>query len=83
MTSGVEAVKSVKIRNGEDSTLRQEDTEQWILYMDGASNENGSQADMMLVSLEGHKIHCKMCFGFHASNNGAEYEALIASLRLE
>ena len=37
---------------------------------------------MMLISLEGHKIHCAIYFGFKASNNEAEYEALIADLRL-
>ena len=37
---------------------------------------------MMLISPEGHKIHCAICFGFKASNNEAEYEALIASLCL-
>ena len=37
---------------------------------------------MMLISPEGHKIHCAICFGFKASNNEAEYEALIAGLRL-
>ena len=36
---------------------------------------------MMLISPEGHKIHCAICFRFKASNNEAEYEALIAGLR--
>ena len=30
---------------------------------------------MMLISPEGHKIHCAIRFGFMASNNEAEYEA--------
>ena len=30
---------------------------------------------------EGHKIHYAIRFGFKASNNEAEYEALIAGLR--
>ena len=37
---------------------------------------------MMLISPEGHKINCNIRFGFKASNNEAEYEALIAGLRL-
>ena len=37
---------------------------------------------MMLISPEGHKIHCVIHFGFRASNNEAEYKALIASLCL-
>ena len=82
MTNNVEAVKGVETKNGETSAIRQEDADQWILYMDGASNENGSGAGMMLISLEGHKIHCALRFRFLASNNEAEYDALIASLHL-
>ena len=37
---------------------------------------------MMLISLEGHKIHCAIHFGFKVSNNEAKYEALIAGLGL-
>ena len=37
---------------------------------------------MMLISPEGHKIHCAMHFRFTASNNKAKYEALITRLRL-
>ena len=37
---------------------------------------------MMLISPKGHNIHCAIHFGFKASNNEAEYEALIAGLRL-
>ena len=36
----------------------------------------------MLINLEGHKIHCVLRFGFKASNNEAEYEALIVGLLL-
>ena len=37
---------------------------------------------MMLISPKGHKIHYALCFRFQASNNKAEYEALIAGLCL-
>ena len=47
-----------------------------------ASNDTGSGADIMLISLEGHKIHYALCFRFKVSNNEAEYEALIVGLRL-
>ena len=36
----------------------------------------------MLISPEGHKIHCAISFGFKASNNEAKYEALKAGLCL-
>ena len=37
---------------------------------------------MMLINPERHKIYCAIHFGFKASNNKAEYEALIAGLCL-
>ena len=37
---------------------------------------------MMLISPEGHKIHCALRFRFKASNNEVEYEALTAGLHL-
>ena len=37
---------------------------------------------MMIISSEGNKIHCSLHFGFQASNNEVEYEAVIAGLRL-
>ena len=48
--------------------------------MDGAFNDIRFRASKMLISPEGHKIHYAICFGFKASNNEAEYKALIASL---
>ena len=50
--------------------------------MDYASNDTRSKAGMMLISPEGHEIHCAIHFGFKPSNNKAEYEALIAGLHL-
>ena len=45
-------------------------------------NDGGSGADLILVNLEGHQMNCALSFGFKASNNEAEYEALIAGLEL-
>ena len=50
--------------------------------MDGFSNEGGSGASLILVSLKGHQMHFALRFGFKASNNEVEYEALIARLNL-
>ena len=36
----------------------------------------------MLINPEGHKITCALRVGFKASNNEAEYEALLVGLRL-
>ncbi|XP_052182010.1 uncharacterized protein LOC127794799 [Diospyros lotus] len=54
----------------------------WELYVDGSSNEHGSGAGVLLVSPEGHKIPYALRFGFRVTNNEAEYEALLADLRL-
>ena len=54
----------------------------WVLYVDGFSNEEGSAADLILVSLEGHQMDCALRFKFKASNNEAKDEALIAGLNL-
>ncbi|XP_022880778.1 uncharacterized protein LOC111398055 [Olea europaea var. sylvestris] len=54
----------------------------WSLFVDGSSGETGSGAGVVLESLEGHKLNCTVRFSFKASNNAAEYEALLAGLRL-
>ena len=50
--------------------------------MDGSSNDGGSEAGLILISPEGHQMHCALRFEFKASNNEAEYEALIVGLKL-
>ncbi|XP_063947521.1 uncharacterized protein LOC135152038 [Daucus carota subsp. sativus] len=54
----------------------------WNLYGDGAVNGNGVGAGIILVSTEGHKLQSSIHFDFKATNNDAEYEALIAGLKL-
>ena len=54
----------------------------WKLSVDGASNAQGSGAGLILTSLEGIDIEYALRFGFHASNNEAKYEAVIAGLNL-
>ena len=54
----------------------------WKLSVDGASNAQGSEAGLILTSPEGIDIEYALRFGFHASNNEAEYEAVIAGLNL-
>ena len=54
----------------------------WGLYLDGSSNEGGSGAKLILVSPEGHQMNYALMFRFKASNNKAEYKALIVGLNL-
>ena len=52
----------------------------WKLSVDGAANAQGSGAGLILTSLEGIGIEYALRFGFHTSNNEAEYEVVIAGL---
>ncbi|XP_048605553.1 uncharacterized protein LOC125583053 [Brassica napus] len=54
----------------------------WILHVDGSSTSKGSGAGVQLQSPTGELIRQSFSFGFAASNNEAEYESLIAALRL-
>ena len=80
MNNRVEATKVVGVREKENFESTKGDDEQWTLYVDGASNDIVTEAGMMLISPEEHKIHCAIQFGFKTSNNEAEYDALIDGL---
>ena len=54
----------------------------WRLSIDGATNAQGSGAGLILTSPKGIDIEYALKFGFQASNNEAEYEAIIAGLNL-
>ena len=54
----------------------------WRLSVDGAANAQGSGARLILTSPEGIDIEYALRFGFQASNNEVEYEAVIAGLSL-
>ncbi|XP_059654497.1 uncharacterized protein LOC132301242 [Cornus florida] len=61
----------------------QEETEStWTLYVDGSVNARASGAGLVLVSPEGECIKYAIRFGFKATNNEAEYEALLAGLMM-
>nr|XP_043614026.1 uncharacterized protein LOC122585974 [Erigeron canadensis] len=54
----------------------------WKLFTDGASSADGSGAGLILTSPEGQEFTYALRFEFKASNNVAEYEALLAGLRI-
>nr|GEV36144.1 reverse transcriptase domain-containing protein [Tanacetum cinerariifolium] len=56
--------------------------EPWILFMDGSSYVDRSGAGLILTSLERTEFTYTLRFQFTASNNEAEYEALIVGLRI-
>ena len=54
----------------------------WKLYTDGASNDRCSGAGVVLITPENRSICYALKLDFPATNNEAEYEALIAGLKL-
>ncbi|GJT85486.1 putative reverse transcriptase domain-containing protein [Tanacetum coccineum] len=53
-----------------------------LLYSDGASNEHRSGAGLILIDPEGAKYSYALRLNFTNANNDAEYEALLAGLRI-
>nr|KYP43116.1 Retrovirus-related Pol polyprotein from transposon 17.6 [Cajanus cajan] len=54
----------------------------WTLHVDGSSNNQGSGEGVILEGPRGITLEQSLRFQFKASNNQAEYEALLAGLRL-
>ena len=54
----------------------------WRLSVDGAANSQGRRAGLILTSPNGIDVEYVLRFGFQASNNEAELEAVIAGLNL-
>ena len=52
----------------------------WKVFVDGSSTSKRAGAGIVLQSPEGLVIEQALTLGFKASNNEAEYEALIAGL---
>ncbi|GJY45403.1 reverse transcriptase domain-containing protein [Tanacetum coccineum] len=61
---------------------KEELPEPWILFTDGSSCTDGSGAGLILTNPEGMKFTYALRFRFDATNNKAEYESLIAGLRI-
>lgn len=54
----------------------------WNLHVDGSSTQNGCGAGIICRSPEGDTFEYAMRFKFQTSNNEAEYEALIAGIKM-
>jgi ribonuclease HI len=53
----------------------------WVLYVDGAANSRGFGLGIVLISPNGELLEQAVRLNFGASNNEAEYEALLHGLR--
>ncbi|XP_077242631.1 uncharacterized protein LOC143883162 [Tasmannia lanceolata] len=54
----------------------------WEVHVDGSSNKAGCGAGLVLTGPDSFALDYALRFGFRASNNEAEYEALLAGMNL-
>ncbi|KAI3779114.1 hypothetical protein L2E82_08633 [Cichorium intybus] len=63
-------------------TAPEKENTTWKLHTDGAAGKEGCGAGLILQSPQNEEMTYALRFDFQTSNNEAEYEALIAGLRL-
>ncbi|XP_065049163.1 uncharacterized protein LOC135679386 [Musa acuminata AAA Group] len=56
--------------------------EVWILHVDGSASSKGAGVGLVLLAPDDRSFERSLRFGFKATNNEAEYEALLVGLRL-
>nr|GEX84723.1 reverse transcriptase domain-containing protein [Tanacetum cinerariifolium] len=61
---------------------REELPDPWILFTDGSSCIDGFGVDLIITNSKGMEFTYALRFRFNATNNEAEYKALIAGLRI-
>lgn len=54
----------------------------WVVYVDGSSTSHAAKEGAVLVTPKGNEFEYAIKFGFKATNNEAEYEAMFARLHL-
>ena len=52
------------------------------MYVDGATNQRGSRVGLVLISPKEAIIEKSLRLGFSATNNEAEYEALLQGIAM-
>ena len=62
--------------------LAQVQAELWMMYFDGSLMKTGAGAGLLLISPLGVHMRYVIRIHFAASNNVAEYEALVNSLKI-
>ncbi|GJY38561.1 reverse transcriptase domain-containing protein [Tanacetum coccineum] len=69
---------------GQDDSAREEEPlpAWWTLFTDGSSCADGCRAGVILTDLKGVEFTYALRFQFETTKNEAEYEALIAGLRI-
>ncbi|XP_022897512.1 uncharacterized protein LOC111411189 [Olea europaea var. sylvestris] len=65
-----------------DEIMEPAEPPMWNLFVDGSAGHVGSGVGVVLINPEVHKLTSIVRFGFKATSNAAEYEALLPGLRL-
>ncbi|XP_030930921.1 uncharacterized protein LOC115956763 [Quercus lobata] len=79
---GMEVSRSPSVGEKLISTVSQHEHNWWKAHIDGAANQRGSGVGLVLVSPEGITIEKSLRLGFSATNNEAEYEALLEGMSM-
>ncbi|KAL0394636.1 UNVERIFIED_CONTAM: hypothetical protein Slati_4429800 [Sesamum latifolium] len=56
--------------------------QKWLLHVDGSSTAQDSGAGIVIRTPQAEDLEFAIKFGFKASNNEAEYEALVIGMRM-
>ncbi|KAL0439920.1 UNVERIFIED_CONTAM: hypothetical protein Slati_2475000 [Sesamum latifolium] len=56
--------------------------QKWLLHVDSSSTAQGSSAGVVITTPQGEDLEFAIKFSFKASNNEAEYEALVIGMRM-
>ncbi|XP_075481082.1 uncharacterized protein LOC142521778 [Primulina tabacum] len=70
-----------RILTHSDMSGHLENEDPWKVYVDGSSSKDGSGVAVVLISPAGEEVKLAVRLDFRASNNEAEYEAVLAGLR--
>ncbi|XP_030958926.1 uncharacterized protein LOC115980858 [Quercus lobata] len=62
------------------STISTQRASWWKVYVDGTANQSGSEVGLVLISPQMITIEKSLRLGFSATNNEAEYEALLKGM---
>ena len=79
---GIEVSGSPSAGEKLNSTVSQHEYNWWKAHIDGAANQRGSGVGLILISPEGITIEKSLRLGFSATNNEAEYEALLEGMSM-
>ncbi|GKB53482.1 reverse transcriptase domain-containing protein [Tanacetum coccineum] len=74
--------KKEEVEKADTKPTKTELSCEWKLFTDGAASSNGFGVGLMLIDLEGKEYTYALSFEFKTINNKAEYEALLAGLRI-